>query len=132
MLVSSDAQRRDGYGLPTSEYRDLWKTRSAAQPLAASQFWIGRYTGHRRIAAAWATPVTVSTAGLPEPNLPQGYAITIVLGQLVLHGLRYTTPSLQVEVTTGQELPVLWPECGHLKWPRLGRRSSPILAPSGW
>jgi hypothetical protein len=117
MLISSEAQRRDGYGLPTSEYRNLWAVRGAAQPLPASQFWIGRYTGQRRIAAAWATPVVVAVSGLPEPDRPQGYAMTIVLGRLILHGLRYTTPSLQVEATTRQELPLLWPTSGSVVWP---------------
>lgn len=117
MLISSEAQRRDGYGLPTSEYRNLWAARGAAQPLPASQFWIGRYTGQRRIAAAWATPVVVAVSGLPEPDLPQGYAMTVVLGQLILHGLRYTTPTLQVEATTRQDLPLLWPTSGPVVWP---------------
>lgn len=43
--------------------------------------------------------------------------MTIVLGQLVLHGVRYTTPSLQVEVTTQHELPQLWPTTGPIGWP---------------
>jgi hypothetical protein len=45
MLVSFDAQRSAGYGLPPSEYRGLWTGRAAMQPLPASQFWIGRYVG---------------------------------------------------------------------------------------
>lgn len=59
-----------------------------------------------------AMPLTVTATGLPEADRPQGYAMTIVLGQLVLHGVRYTTPSLQVEVITRQELPQLWLRLG--------------------
>jgi hypothetical protein len=117
MLISSDAERSAGYGLPPSEYRSLWSGRAAMQPLPASQFWVGHYAGQSRIASAWATPLTVSTVGLPEADRPQGYAMTIVLGQLVLHGVRYTTPSLQVEVTTRQLLPQLWPQTEPVKWP---------------
>ena len=118
MLVSSDAQRRDGYGLPTSEYRHLWETRSAAgQPLAASRVLdrpLHRAPSHR---GGLGHPGDRLHDGPAQPNLPQGYAMTIVLGQLVLHGLRYTTPSLQVEVTTGQELPVLWLITEPIAWP---------------
>lgn len=53
MLISSDAQRSAGYGLPPSEYRGLWTGRAAMQPLPASQFWIGRYVGRSRGASAW-------------------------------------------------------------------------------
>jgi hypothetical protein len=61
--------------------------------------------------------LTVTATGLPEADRPQGYAMTIVLGQLVLHGVRYTTPSLQVEVITRQELPQLWPATEPVAWP---------------
>jgi hypothetical protein len=43
--------------------------------------------------------------------------MTIVLGQLVLHGVRFTTPNLHVEVSTRQELPQLWPATGPVAWP---------------
>ena len=43
--------------------------------------------------------------------------MTIVLGALVLHGVRFTTPRLQVEVTTRQELPQLWPPMRPVAWP---------------
>jgi hypothetical protein len=65
----------------------------------------------------WVTPLVVAIEGLPEPDRPQGYAMTIVLGQLVMHGVRFTTPSLQVEGTTRQELPQLWPADSSIEWP---------------
>lgn len=116
MLVSSETQRSAGYGLPQSEYRGLSDARNEMQPLPASQFWVGRYAGESRFASTWVTPLTVTASELPEPDRPQGYAMTIVLGQLLLHGVRFTTPSLQVEVTTRQELPQLWPPAERVAW----------------
>jgi hypothetical protein len=57
--------------------------------------------------------VTIYVDGLPEPDQPQGYAMTIVLGRL---GIRFTAPSLQVEVTTRLELPQLWPSTSVVPW----------------
>ncbi|MEV6012389.1 hypothetical protein AB0M29_37020 [Streptomyces sp. NPDC051976] len=118
MLVSSEDQRNAGYGLPSSEYRELrGLLRDEVQPLPASQFWIGRHEGVR----GWSvrvTPLIVTAQGLPEPQQPQGYAMTVVLGQVILHGVRFTTPSLQVELTTRHHLPQLWPTTGPVTWPR--------------
>ena len=86
------------------------------RPLPASQFWVGRYEGSR----GWSvrvTPLAVHVDSLPEPDRPQGYTMTIVLGQLVLHGVRFTTPSLPVEVSTGLGLPQLWPPAEPVTWP---------------
>jgi hypothetical protein len=116
MLVSSEEDRDRGYGLPASEYRALYALQDEARSLPASRFWVGRYEGHR----CWSvrvTPLAVRIDGLPEPDRPQGYAMTIVLGQLVLHGVRSTTPSLQVEVSTRLDLPQLWPPAGVVAWP---------------
>ena len=117
MLVSSEEQRNAGYGIPASEYRGLWTLRDEALPLPASRFWIGRYVGESRLASTWVTPLAVRVDGLPEPGRPQGYAMTTALGQLLLHGVRFTTRSLQVEVITRQELPQLWPTAGPVAWP---------------
>ncbi|MCK9905171.1 hypothetical protein MXD63_34905 [Frankia sp. Cpl3] len=116
MLVSSEEQRRGGYGLPASEFRGLWDLRDAAMPLPASLFWIGRYTGRNRLASTWVAPLAVTADGLPQADRPQGYAMTVLVGQLVLHGVRFTTPSLQLGVTTRQELPQLWPAAGPVAW----------------
>jgi len=90
MLVSSEEDREGGYGLPASEYRALYAIRDMVQPLSGSQFWVGRYSGVR----GWSvrvTPLAIRVRELHEPDRPQGYVMTIVLGQLVLHGLRFTT-----------------------------------------
>lgn len=117
MLVSSQEARDAGYGLPASEYRELWTLRDNVQPLPASRFWIGRYAGQSRLASTWVTPLVVTLTDLAEPDRPQGYAMTILLGQLILHGVRFTTPGLQIEVSTEQALPQLWPATGPVAWP---------------
>lgn len=116
MLVSSEEERQNGYGLPASEYRALHDLRDDQNPLAASQFWVGRYQG-TRLAAARVTPLVVHVDGLSDPDQPQGYAMTIALGQLVLQGLRFTTPSLEVQMDTGLELPQIWPATEPAVWP---------------
>jgi len=126
MLVSSENERADGYGLPASEYREMHALRDEAQPLPASQFWIGQYKGVR----GWSvrvTPLAARIDGLPEPDRPQGYAMTILLGQLLLHGVRFTTPSLQLQVSTRLDLPQLWPPTGPITWP-----SGPPLDDAGF
>jgi hypothetical protein len=116
MLVSTEEDRGQGYGLPTSEYGALYALRDEPRPLPASKFWLRQYNGVR----GWSvrvTPLAVRVDGMPEPNRPQGYAMTIVLGQLVLHGVRFTTPSLQLEVSTQLALRQLWPSAGPVAWP---------------
>jgi len=52
------------------------------------------------MATAWVTPLVVAVDGLPEPAWLEAYLMTIVLGQLVLHGVRFTTPSLSLNLST--------------------------------
>ncbi|MDQ0923382.1 hypothetical protein QF038_001890 [Pseudarthrobacter sp. W1I19] len=47
MLVSSEKQRDEGYGLAPSEYIALYEQRERMQPLDASQIWVGKYVGDR-------------------------------------------------------------------------------------
>ena len=117
MLVSSEEQRADGYGLPLSEYHALYACRDRLQPLDATRFWVGRYDGDPGYWSVRVTPLAVRIPGVAEPDLPQGYSMTIVLGRLLLHGLRFTTSALQVDVTTGLGMARLWPSTGTLQWP---------------
>jgi hypothetical protein len=117
MLISSEDERAAGYGLPSSEYRALYEQRELMEPLPASQFWVAHYTGEQRFASTWVTPLTVTVDGLPEAEVPHAYAMTLVLGQLVLHGLRFTAPSMAVTVTTARDLPQIWPVTGDVAWP---------------
>lgn len=116
LLVSSEEDRAEGYGVPAPEYHALYARRNDAQPLADSRFWIGRYEGVR----GWSvriTPLAVCVDGMPEPDQPQGYAMTVVIGQLVLHGVRFTTSSLQVDVSTRLDMSQIWPPAGLIRWP---------------
>jgi hypothetical protein len=117
MLVSSGDDRARGYGLPASEYAEMYAQREGLTPLPASQFWIGRYAGQRMAALQQVTPLVVTVDGMPVPTRPQAYLMTIVLGQLVLHGVRFTTPGLQIDLSTRQGLPQLWPADHRVEWP---------------
>ena len=117
MLVSSEEERAGGYGLPATEYTGLYARRDRMQPLDATRFWVGEYDGDPGFWSVRVTPLTVRIAGIPEPELPQAYAMTIVLGQLVLHGLRFTTPVLAIDVTMDLGMPQLWPSLGPASWP---------------
>lgn len=117
MLLSSEEQRAGGYGLAPSEYRLLYKRQSKMEPLEASQLWIGRYDGEAGFSCVRVTPLAVRIPGLPEPERPQGYAITIVLGELVLHGVRFTAPMLALDLTTELGMPQIWPRHAPAPWP---------------
>jgi hypothetical protein len=116
MYVSTPEDRAAGYGLPAAEYRELYESQDAQEPLPRSQFWMGRFDG----AMAWSvrvTPLAVMVDGLPEPEIPQGYLMTIVLGQLLLQGVRMTTPGLEVTAGTSQDMPRIWPGTVTARWP---------------
>lgn len=116
MLLSREADRDDGYGLPASEYRALYEERGTAQPLPASSLWIGRYVGTRQ-SLTWVTPFVVQLNGLPEPTLPHGYIETIAVGALVVQGVRFTSPAMDLELMTRQGMPRLWPPNAPIGWP---------------
>jgi hypothetical protein len=117
MLVSSEADRAAGYGLSESEYWHLYELRNEARPLPASTLWLGKYTGQTRQAVVWVTPLVVELEDLPEPTRPHGYAVTIALGQLVIHAVRFTTPGMDVEMATRQGMSQLWPPQQPSEWP---------------
>lgn len=117
MLLSSKEQRENGYGLSPTEYAALYERRELMQPLDFSQFWVGRFEGTEGFSAVRVTPLTVRMPGFPEPPLPQGYAMTIVLGALLLHGVRFTTPGLQADPATVMQMPQFWPSNTSVKWP---------------
>lgn len=117
MLVSSEEDRARGYGLPQEEYRALYACRHDVTPLPASRFWIGRHQGTQRSSAIWVTPMVVKIDGLGEPDRPQAYAMTIVLGEVVLHGFRFTTPGLEFELAVADGLVQVWPPTGPISWP---------------
>ena len=116
MYISTAGDRAAGYRLPPSEYHQLYKIRETEQPLPRSQFWMGRFNG----TMAWSVrvvPQVVVIDGLPEPEFPQGYLMTIVLGQLVFQGIRMTTPGFDLAVGTKQNMARIWPDTGMASWP---------------
>ncbi|MER5966544.1 hypothetical protein [Streptomyces sp. NPDC002057] len=117
MLLSSEEQRKSGYGLPPSVYKAFHECRDQMRPLDTSRFWVGRYEGAERQAACQVTPLTVRIPGIPEAPVPQGYAITLVLGALLLHGLFFTMSAWEVDTTMELEMPRLWPSDVPIPWP---------------
>jgi hypothetical protein len=117
MLVSTEEDRARGYGLPASEYQELYERRATQEPLPATQVWIGRYEGEGRTGSTWVVPQVVAMDGLPELDTPQAYAMTLVLGQLVLHGVRFTTTEFHIDLATERDMPCLWPGDGPVAWP---------------
>jgi hypothetical protein len=115
LLMSSEQDRADGYGLPASEYHAVHDVRDTSTA-PEGQFWIGRYSGSR-LASVHVTPIAVRFDGTPEPDRPHGYTMTIVIGQLLIHGMRFTTPALAVPVDNGLGLPQMWPPAEPVRWP---------------
>jgi hypothetical protein len=113
MLVSSEDDRARGYGLPQSEYRDLYDRRESKEPLPATHVWFGRYEGEDRTGTVGVVPIVVAIEGERDPDQPQGYAMTVILGKLLFHGVRFTTPSLHLELSTDPGLSQVWPVRSH-------------------
>jgi len=90
------------------------------EPLPLSRYWIGSYAGNGG-ASIWVTPfvIEVIDAGSP-PEFPSGYAITLALGRLLVQGVRFTEPTLQVELTTDWGLLDIWPTTDTFPWPTVG------------
>lgn len=117
MLLSSKEQRDNGYGLAPSEYRALYDNRESVSPLSGSQFWVGRFEGDGAFAAVRVTPLTVRIPELPEPHIPQAYAMTIVLGALIIHGVRFPPPARSIDAVMTYGFPQLWPTSSQVDWP---------------
>jgi hypothetical protein len=118
MYLSSDDARREGYGLPPEEYSRLYQASERIRPLAESTYWIGRYTGEIRSGSVRVTPMILRDPERASSKVPDAYAMTIVLGALVLQGLRFTAPDVHLHPKTSRGLPQLWPPQGHgTDWP---------------
>lgn len=109
MYLSTAEDRASGHGVPAEEYWALYAMRAQKEPLPETMFWTGRYTGHLRFGSVWVTPVAVGVRGLSEPEEPHGYAITLVLGSLLIHGLRFTHLPFAVDLAAKQGLREFWP-----------------------
>jgi hypothetical protein len=127
MLSSSDGQRAHGYGVPAAEYQALYATREHPDPLPSSQYWIGTYIGERPPGSVRVVPLGIELDGLPEPDGPCAYSLTVMLGPLLVHGIRFTTPSLCVDLTTVPELPRIWPASSPVSWPTAVETDDPAF-----
>lgn len=124
LLVTSDEIRP---GVPPDEYTALYEQRNRMEPLPYSQYWIGSYTGHRA-ASIWVTPIVVEVIGAASPpDIPSGYVMTVALGKLLVQGVRFTSPLLQVELTTGWGFLDIWPPMDTFPWPQVGIADDTIL-----
>ncbi|MGH3688652.1 MAG: hypothetical protein ACRDT7_00720 [Microbacterium sp.] len=113
LMVSSQDERDDGHGVTAEEYHSLYQ---AQAPLPWSTFWIGR----RENIGSWGvrvTPMAVTVGGVTIEDIPQGYVMTVTVGELVIHGLRFTSPELAVHVDTDFEMPTFWPPERPVIWP---------------
>jgi hypothetical protein len=117
LLVSAASGKMTGQGLPASEYHQLYEQRDAMVPMLASQVWIGHYTGPDRSPLLWVTPLVMRGTGIPESAWPQGYATTLVLGELLLHGVRLTMPMLDVPLDPPPDLLTIYPSLGLIVGP---------------
>jgi hypothetical protein len=117
MLVSSEDERAAGYGVPQDEYWNLYILQQSGEPLPSSQVWIGHYQGEQRLSSIWVTPMVINIDGHAEPEIPQGYAVTIVLGELLFHGIRFTTPGLYFAHNAPAGFVAVWPYAAPVAWP---------------
>lgn len=117
MYLSSAEDREAGHGVAHSEYASFYEQSASMQPLPNSRFWVARYTGQLRFGSVWVTPVAVNIQGLPEPALPHGYAMTIAVGAILLHGVRFIDLPFSVDVATQRALGQIWPATDDVEWP---------------
>lgn len=127
LLQYSKEDRLDGYGVPPSEYTSLYEQRDRREPLPFSQYWIGSYSGGRGF-SIWVTPFVIEVVGAESPpDIPSGYAMTIALGRLLVQGVRFTEPALQVELTTTWGFLDIWPPTDTFPWPNVGVADDEVL-----
>lgn len=117
MMVSSQEDRTLGYGLPAAEFTDLHTLAAQRRPPDHMQVWLGRFSGDQHMASVQATPMIVTTAGLAEPDDPHAYVFSVLLGEMFIQGIRFTTPGLALDLATEQDFAQIWPVLGSIDWP---------------
>jgi hypothetical protein len=66
------------------------------------------------------------------PDLPSGYAITLAQTRLLVQGVRFIEPALQVELTTDRGLLDIWPTTDTFLWPTADvSHEESLIAPAG-
>lgn len=117
MMVSSQQDRAQGYGLPPTEFESLYRQNSQRQPPDHVQVWMGRFIGERHIASVQATPMIVTADDATPASDPHAYVFSVLLGEAFLQGIRFTTPSLALDLTTEQGFAQIWPVRSDVDWP---------------
>lgn len=108
MQIFSREERSSGVGLPESEYRALYAGRASGLPLD-TQAWIGRYEGGR-VSSVWVVPQALRLDDVEvDPEFPQGYLSTVVVGPLLVQAFRWTAPLLALDLDPGPKLCPLSP-----------------------
>lgn len=117
MYVSSAGDRAQGHGIAPHEYTLLYQQRDLSEPAPNSKFWVSSYSGALRQGAAWATPIVVNLDGYPEPDYAQGYSMTLAIGALLFHGIRFTELPFGSAAQASLPLVELWPASGSVALP---------------
>jgi hypothetical protein len=117
MLVNARIEREGKRQVPADEYHLFFENRVSQTPLPSSQFWLGRYDGTMRVGSIFAVPLVVAIDGHAPPELPQAYLMTIVVGRLLLQGIRFTSPWLGMDVRPGEPMSLIWPTTTDVGWP---------------
>jgi len=120
MLMNAAEDRQGRPSIPEGEYEGLYQARDVQRPLSATHFWVGRYDGLLRPASIWVTPMVVHIDGLAEAELPHAYLMTVLVGKLILQGLRFHVNHCFIEVVPGSDFQPIWPTAGDISWPRGG------------
>jgi hypothetical protein len=122
------AAEKNKPGVPPSEYTTLYDQRDRMEPPPYSQYWIGTFTGDRSAASIWVTPFVIEAIGArSSPDIPADYAMTLVLGRLLVQGVRFTQPTLQVELVTERGFLGIWPPADTFPWPATGQADDATL-----
>lgn len=129
LLSSSDEERASGYGVPAPEYAALYASRDHPEPLPNCQFWTGYYAGERPPGTIRVVPLVVELDDIAEPTVPPAYLMTVVIGALMVQGVRFIDPSMYVEAATEPELPCIWPTEGSVTWPPDSRLDDAAFEP---
>ena len=66
-------------------------------------------------------PFVIEVVGAQSPpEMPSGYVMTLALGRLLVQGVRFTQPALEVELVTEWGFLDIWPPTDTFPWPALG------------
>lgn len=117
MCMLDRSERAANGGLPVEEFRALYARRDSLEPLPDTQLWLARYRGRQRLAAAYVTPMAVRLPGVREPDRPQAYVATILLGEVLLQCVRFTTPALAFGLANDLPTAPVWPVAGRIEQP---------------